>query len=119
MTHNRLLGTLSLMFCLTAAAGLKDEMRQPWQRDDTNFIRGWKVAGAFPCDLARDCLDIPGGEAAARPDAAQKRADGSVVEWRDHRAWGDAIGFDAAVGDRDGGVAYAAARIERAAAGRA
>ena len=118
-THGRLLGALTLLFCAAAFAGLKDEMRQPWQRDDATYIRVWKVAGAFPCDLARDCLDIPGGEAAARPDAGQKRADGSEVEWRNHGSWGDEITFDAATGDRDGGVAYAAARIERAAAGRA
>ena len=119
MTYTRLLGALALLFCAVSFAGLKDEMRQPWQRDDTRYIRVWKVAGAFPCDLARDCLDIPGGEAAARPDAGQKRADGSEVEWRNHGSWGDAITFDAATGNRDGAVAYAAARIERAAAGRA
>jgi predicted esterase len=118
-SHTRLLAALGLLYCVAASAGPKDELRQPWQRDDTSYIRGWKVAGAFKCDLVRDCLDIRGGEAAARPDATQKRADGGALEWRDQRSWGDAIAFDAATGDRDGGVAYAAASIARAAAGRA
>jgi len=109
----------AVLSCAPATAGLKDEMRQPWQRDDVGYIRGWKVAGAFRCDLVRDCLDIPGGESAARPEVEQQRADGSKLEWREHRAWGDRVGFDAATGDRDSGVAYAAARIERANAGPA
>jgi predicted peptidase len=119
LNNVRLIGALALLFCVTASAGLKDEMRQPWQRSDTSFIRVWKIAGAFKCDLARDCLDIPGGEAAATPEAAQKRADGSVLEWHDDREWDDTVGFDAATGERDGAIAYAAARVERAAAGKA
>lgn len=109
----------ALLSCASALAGFKDEMRQPWQRNDTAFIRAWKVVGAFKCDLARDCLDIPGGEAAAKPGADQKRADGKALEWMDHRAWGDRVGFDAAQGERDGAVAYAFADVERPAAGKA
>jgi len=56
-------------------------MRQPSERGDTFFIRGWKVARAFRCDLARDCLDIPGGEAVAKPNETQKRADGGPLSW--------------------------------------
>jgi predicted esterase len=120
MKWNRLAATVAaLMSCASAFAGLNDEMRQPWQRDQTSYIRGWKIAGAFACDLARDCLDIPGGESAANPDVGQKLGGGGALEWRDHRAWGDSVGFDAASGARDGAVAYAAARIERAAAGKA
>ena len=109
----------ALLSCASAMAGFKDEMRQPWQRNDTSFIRGWKIAGAFKCDLARDCLDIPGGEAAAKPDSPQKRADGSVLEWRDDHAWADSVGFGAAAGERDGAIAYAATTVTRAAAGKA
>lgn len=109
----------ALLSCAPAMAGLKDEMRLPWQRDDTNFIRGWKIAGAFQCDLARDCLDIPGGEAAAKPDSPQNRADGSVLVWRDEHAWADSVGFGAAIGEREGAVAYAATTVTRAAAGKA
>src|SRR6185369_12901290 len=54
----------ALVACVSAWAGLKVEMRQPWQRDTPNYIRGWKQAGAFKCDLARDCLDIAGGDGA-------------------------------------------------------
>lgn len=110
---------LAAFVCASAMAGLKDEMRQPWQRNDTSFIRSWQEAGAFKCDLARDCLDIPGGEAAAKPGAGQTRADGSAVEWRGHTAWADTVSFDAATGDRDGAIAYAAATIQRAGAGKA
>src|SRR6187551_2904591 len=97
----------ALLSCASAVAGLKDESRQPWQRDDTNFIRSWKIAGTFKCDLARDCLDIPGGEAAAKPDSGQKRADGSALEWRELHEWDDSVGFDAASGEREDAVAYA------------
>ena len=109
----------ALLSCASAMAGLRDEMRQPWQRDETNFIRSWKIAGAFKCDLASDCLDIPGGEAAARPDSRQKRADGSALEWREDHAWSDSVGFAAASGEREGAIAYAAATVTRAAAGKA
>jgi dienelactone hydrolase len=126
---HRLAGVLALLLSFSStvdaaeppppAPKLKDEMRQPWQRDDVRYIRAWKVAGAFKCDLARDCLDIPGGEAAANPAETQKRADGSELAWREDRAWGDSLGFGAAAGERDGAVAYAATRIERATAGKA
>ncbi len=109
----------ALLSCASAMAGLRDEMRQPWQRDEINFIRSWKIAGAFKCDLASDCLDIPGGEAAARPDSRQKRADGSALEWREDHAWSDSVGFAAASGEREGAIAYAAATVTRAAAGKA
>lgn len=126
-SRNRLAGALALWVsfasCVFAAdppvSKLKDEMRQPWERGDTSFIRSWKVAGAFRCDLARDCLDIPGGEAVAKPNESQKRADGSPLNWREDHCWGDACGFDAAEGERDGAVAYAATIVERAAAGKA
>ena len=94
---------------------LKDEMRQPWQRDDTSFIRGWKIAGAFKCDLARDCLDIPGGEAAAQPDSSPRSAPTAAPRMaRGPHAWDDSVGFAAAEGERDGAVAYAATTVERA-----
>jgi dienelactone hydrolase len=123
----RLGGALALLLSFSVsipaadvqAPKLKDEMRQPWERNDIQFIRGWKVAGAFKCDLARDCLDIAGGEAAAKPAETQKRADGSTLTWREDHAWGDSFGFAAAEGERAGAVAYAAATVERAAAGKA
>src|SRR5687768_6561493 len=54
-SRNRLAGALALWVsfasCVFAAdtpvAKLKDEMRQPWERGDTSFIRSWKIAGAF------------------------------------------------------------------------
>jgi dienelactone hydrolase len=119
----------AISLCLSAAAWpeerppapkLKEEMRMPWQRGDTNFIRQWQVAGAFPCDLARDCLDIPGGEAAASvSDPPQKRADGTPLTWKPQKSWGDLVGFDEASGTKDGAVAYALATVSRAKAGKA
>jgi hypothetical protein len=72
-SRNRLAGALALWVSLATSvlaaappiSKLKDQMRQPWERIDTSFIRSWKIAGPFSCDLARDCLDIPGGEAVA------------------------------------------------------
>src|SRR5881394_4607895 len=115
----------SLVACVAAAdpprSTLKDAMRQPWERGDTSFIRGWKIAGPIGCDLARDCLDIPGGESVAAPNETQKHADGSPLSWHEDHCWGDSCGFAAAEGERDGAVAvaYAAAIVERAAAGKA
>ena len=108
----------ALLSCAPLMAGFKDEMRQPWQRNETTFIRAWKITGAFKCDLARDCLDIPGGEAAAKPDSRQKRADGSDLEWREHHSWNDSVGFDE-LAEREGAIAYAATTVHRAAAGKA
>lgn len=121
----RLGGALALLFSFSMHAAdapafkFKDEMRAPWERNDIRFIRSWKVAGAFQCDFTRDCLDIAGGEAAAKPDASQKRADGSELVWRQDNSWGDSFGFGAAEGERSGAVAYAATTIERKAAGKA
>ncbi|MES1263452.1 MAG: hypothetical protein ABUL69_03795, partial [Peristeroidobacter soli] len=82
-------------------------------------IRDGKVAAQFKCDLARDCLDVPGGEAVAKPDSGQKRADGSTLDWRAEHEWDDSVGFDAITGDREGAIAYAAATVTRATAGKA
>ena len=49
------------------APRLKDEMRQPWTRNDTSFIKNWQLAGPFKCKLESECADIPGGEANAGP----------------------------------------------------
>jgi dienelactone hydrolase len=117
--HSLAATAAALLTCASAWAGLKDETRQPWQRDNTNFIRDWKVAGPFKCDLARDCLDIPGGEAAAKPDSGQKRADGSGLDWRAEHEWDDSVGFDVISGERDGAIAYAAATVTRSTAGKA
>jgi dienelactone hydrolase len=94
-----------------AAPKLKDEMRQPWSRGSTDFIRQWDIAGAFPCDLFRDCLGLPAGEATATKSAP--------VTWTAHTSWSDFIAFDAATGAKDGAVAYALATVTRARAGKA
>ena len=126
-SRNRLAGALalwvSLAACVFAAdppiSKLKDEMRQPWERGDTFFIRGWKVARAFRCDLARDCLDIPGGEAVAKPNETQKRADGGPLSWVRTTALETHAASAPPRGERDDAVAYAATIVERAAAGKA
>ncbi len=102
-----------------AAPKLKDQMRMPWQRGGVDYIRTWTVSGPHKCDLARDCLDIPGGEAAAAFGASQIRGDGSALTWNPQTSWGDFISFDAVPAPKDGAVAYAFATIERATAGPA
>ena len=90
---------------------LKDEMRQPWTRGNTDFIRQWDIAGAFPCDLFRDCSGIAAGEATATRKSA--------LNWAPNTSWDDPISFDTATGTRDGAVAYALATVARAKAGKA
>src|SRR5687767_7272436 len=88
-----------------AVAAFKDEMRMPWTRGGTDFIRTWTVAGPIPCKLEEDCL---GGEGSAQPNETQelKRPDGSVVKWRPNRPWGDHATI-AAEGPTDNAVGYA------------
>jgi dienelactone hydrolase len=93
------------------ASKLKEEMRQPWQRGETNFQRQWKIAGPFKCTLEAACLG-PVPEATARP------TEGSV-EWRDLKTWGDAVNFEDFQGSRDGAVGFAFATVNRANAGKA
>ena len=74
----------SMMICQGALAQdpptsrFKDEMRLPWTRGGTDYIRDWVVAGPLDCKLDEDCL---GGESAVRPksDDETRRADGSTV----------------------------------------
>jgi dienelactone hydrolase len=95
------------------APKLKDEMRQPWLRGDTDFLRQWKVAGPLKCTLEAECLGTAGAEAAARP------SDGGAVQWRDLKTWGDAVNFVDFEGSRDGAMGFAHATVNRANAGKA
>jgi dienelactone hydrolase len=110
------LAALAAGFCLpVSAAGLKDEMRQPWQRGNTDYLRRWLVLGPLDCDLPTDCLQ---GEAGARPadGTEQKVARGEAAKWRRTDSWDDTVDF----GDgKDGQVAYAFATIAREKAGKA
>jgi dienelactone hydrolase len=103
------------------APKLKDEMRQPWQRSDWNYLRRWLLAGAFPCTLESDCLGVPGSEAGIRPKDGQdqKRADGTSVKWRSVMSWDDAVGFEGLDGPREGTMAYAFTTITRPQSGKA
>ena len=105
----------------TPAPKLKDEMRQPWQRGDWNYLRQWLIAGPFPCTLESDCLGAAGSEAAIRPKDGQeqKRADGTSVKWRPVKSWDDTVGLDDPDGSRAGTVAYAFKTISRPKAGKA
>jgi dienelactone hydrolase len=94
-----------------ASAKLKDEMRQPWTRGGTDFIRQWDIAGAFACDLYRDCLDDKGGEAIATSKSA--------LDWKPLKTYSNFVGLDSATGPRDGAVAYAFANVVREKAGKA
>jgi hypothetical protein len=92
---------------------LKDELRMPWQRGDSNFLRQWLVAGPFACGLGTDCLTGQAGEAAAQP------TDGTSVRWHAQKAWSDDVTFGDLPGAGTGDVAYAFARVPRQKAGPA
>ncbi len=114
--HRLVLAALAVGICLPVfAAGLKDEMRQPWQRGSTDYLKRWLVTGPIACDLPTECI---GGEADMRPTdgAAQKVAKGIATSWRRTDSWGDWLGFGDA---QDGQVAYAFATIAREKAGKA
>ena len=82
---------LAIMFIFVEASAqanppttkLKDEMRMPWQRLDSGYIRHWLLLGEFPnpdrAALDVDFLKENGGEARIRPVAGMKQArpDGS------------------------------------------
>src|SRR5688500_243881 len=110
------LAVLTAGSCLPAsAAGLKDDMRQPWARGSTDYLRPSRVVGPLDCDLPTDCLQ---GEAAVRPadGTEQKVASGAAAKWRRETGWDDRMGF----GDsKDGQVAYAFATIPPEKAGKA
>ncbi len=112
---------LGVSVCLVSQAQqpslFKDEMRMPWTRSNTDYIRNWVAAGPLACKLDEDCL---GGEGTIRPkaDEESKRPDGSVVKWRVVRPYGDHIGVggDGTAPDK---VSYAFTTISRAEAGKA
>lgn len=91
----------------------KDEMRMPWTRGSTDYIRDWMVAGPIACRLEEDCLN---GEATAHPSGPElKLPDGKSIPWRPNRPWGDV----ASVGGDGTGIGYATATIQRDTAGKA
>jgi dienelactone hydrolase len=109
----------AFLWCLVAnAAALKDEMRQPWQRGDENFLRQWLVVGPFKCTLDAECISAEG---AARPTDGleQKSVGGASAIWHRITNYGDATHFDDFQGSLDGSVGYAFANITRAKAGKA
>jgi dienelactone hydrolase len=118
MKNPRLLALAVLAACVSLdvfAAGLKDEMRQPWQRGNTDYLKRWLVTGPITCDLPSDCI---GGEADMRPTdgADQKVAKGEATKWRRTDSWDDWVDFGDA---KDGQIAYAFANVTRDKAGKA
>ena len=91
---------------------LKDEMRQPWQRGDTNFLRQWKIAGPFKCTLDTECLG-------AVPEGAARPTQEGDVQWRDLKSWDDSVSFEDFQGPLDGAVGFAFATVTRAREGKA
>lgn len=100
---------------------LKDEMRMPWKRGEVDYLRLWLMAGPIPGSLDTDCIREHGGEAALQPTDSleQKTPDGSSVRWHKQKAWGDEVAFDDSPGPRDGAVAYAFTKVQRAKTGSA
>lgn len=111
--NHRMAGlTAAALLCLSVAAPaqmpappvapqLKEQMRLPWTRNDTLFIRDWKFAGSFDCTLDGDC------PAAADP------------KWQAQYSYDDGIEFDPIQGQRDDRIGYATATVTRAQAGKA
>jgi dienelactone hydrolase len=106
-----------------AATKPEDEARMPWTRSDGWFVKTWLVAGPFAEPLDVDPLAGQGGEAAVKPrvNAQLRRADGTVVRWKEFTSWSDAFGVDEALGltAPDSGTAYAYALVKRTASGPA
>jgi dienelactone hydrolase len=95
----------------------EDEMRMPWTRGGTDYVRQWMVAGPIPCRLEEDCL---GSEAGAHSGESMELelANGGTVKWRANRTWGD-VGGIGGDGPTQGAVGYAQAVIMRETAGKA
>jgi dienelactone hydrolase len=114
----------AIVFCLSSQAQMaptsgqfKEQMRMPWTRGGTDFIRDWIVAGPVACKLDEDCL---GGEAAivATDNQEQKLASGGTIKWRTNRTWSDVAGIGGE-GPTENAVGYAFAKIKREKAGKA
>ena len=101
-----------------ATPQLRDEMRQPWQRGETDFFRRWLVVGPFKCAMETDCL---GTEGTQRPTEGleQKAANGASATWHTHTTYADTTHLDTLQGPRDGAVGYAFRNISREKAGKA
>ena len=91
------------------APRLKEEMRQPWTRNDTSFIKTWQLAGPFNCKLEGECAAIPGGEANAGPGV-------TGIQWEPTTSWSDVVGL---FGDTNGALTLATTTLTRAQAGKA
>ena len=118
------IAALVMIFCLPLQAQqpaptsqFKDELRLPWTRGGTDYIRDWLVVGPISCKLADDCVS---GEAtmAGVPDQELKLPDGKTAKWRVNRTWGDVAGIGGD-GSPANAVGYAFATIKRAQAGKA
>ena len=128
--------TASVLVCLVVAASgassgadpkqLKEELRDPWVRNQENYLRQWLVLGSFASDSADPDLDRDylgeKGEANMRPkaDDVHRLPDGTVLKWQPHSSFHDAVDFGGLPGS--GGtnlVAYAFTTVRRPAAGKA
>jgi len=87
------------------APKLKEEMRVPWTRNDTNFIKSWQLAGPSTCKLEEECTDVPSDGSKA----------GTGLQWEPGGSWGDVVTL---YGDTHGALTYAMTTITRAQAGK-
>jgi predicted esterase len=116
---------------------LKEEMRQPWTRNNETYYRHWLAVGGFEAQQAAgkdpeavmgmgmgtDFLKEHGGEAAIHPtpNMEQHRPDGSVVRWHPVTAFHDNVGVEDQSSPklRGAGVGYAFVTFQRPEAGKA
>lgn len=105
----------------THSQKLKDEMRVPWQRSGTRFLRSWLILGPVPGSLDRDVLQSVGGEAAQTPNEGQEVKLPSIppLSWHKTKAWGDIVSLDQPTTQAGESVSYAFAQVTREKEGKA
>ncbi len=121
-----LISTAAVTQTNSAPTKLKDEMRMPWQRVESGYLRHWLVLGEFPnpnrAALDVDFLGAHGGEAHIQPVAGMThpRPDGSQAIWTDYVSDSDTLDLAKALPGRPSAnvVAYAYTTVDRAAAGK-
>jgi dienelactone hydrolase len=93
---------------------ISEQMRMPWQRDNTNYLRRWTLSSNLDCDLPTPCIPDEASFVATE-GGESKDKEGKIVKWRRADSWGDVFGFGEEV--KEGQIAYAFRNIPRTKAG--
>lgn len=100
---------------------LKSEMRLPWRRTESRFIRNWLVLGPVSGHLETDGLQNSGGEGTQVPIEKQevKLLNSVTLSWQKTKAWGDIVSLDQPTAQDGESVSYAFTSLAREKAGKA